>query len=122
MAFTSMDIIKGKTFEADFYIREDNGIFIKSLSNFTSGTLEIRNIDTKAISSTHAVRAVTLEDGKHYIKLTIPANTTNTFTTDIEGRDDGYLHRSPYYGILTVNISGESPILSHIDKINIIEG
>ena len=124
MPFTSMDIIKNKKFEADFYVRNDNGIEIRDLTGSTPA-FEIRHINDKTLENCQCITSInTDEDGNSFVKLNISSSETNKLDTIIEAVDDGYLHRSPYYGILTINNIRTSPetVTSYIDKINVIEG
>lgn len=124
MAFSSIDIVKGQKFEADFYVREDNGIEYKNLQGAVA-SIDIRNIDTK--QSANITSQLTIQkdaDDIWFVRMTIQPNITGSMQTIIEGADDRYLHRSPYYGILKIdNMQGEqSPVLVHFDKINVIQG
>ena len=124
MAFSSMDIIKGQQFEADFYVRDDNGIEYKNLQG-ANAEFDMRWLDSKNSANVSSSMSIRQDDEEiWFARMIISSSVTNSLSTIVEGEDDGYMHRSPYYGVLAINnVAGEtSPILLHIDKVNVVKG
>jgi hypothetical protein len=122
MGFASLDIVQGIKFEAFYFIRDDTGLFYRDLTGATA-KFEIFKLEDKSFVYSPTATVNTVEAGKHFVKVEIPANDTRTyFTPTIEDEDDGRLRRSGYYGVLTVdNVNGETaPIIGYISKINVV--
>ena len=121
MGYIGMDIIQDREFSAKFYVREDNGYMVKDLSLFQSGSFVfLRRSDNVEVFATNLV-VNTQEEGLHFVTLTLSPAQIDYLPPTYKLEDDEYIPESPYYGVMTIQLQGEPPVLSHINRIKIIK-